>query len=121
MSETTNKISSFVKEVLARIKGDDQEVAAIKIERKSRSAIGQQINALESKVVDDEDAVKDAEDVLTATVYPTDIAVFAGEKGSQNYINAINNARKALETKKDNLEETQESLAYFKSLLASFD
>ena len=64
------KVTNFIKEVTARLKGDEAGVIAAKVERKALSAINGQLAALKAKLVDDETAVEDAEEALeTVDIY----------------------------------------------------
>lgn len=108
-------ISSFAKELLSRLKGDEQGVVAALNERKSLSALKGSIAALEAKVVDQEELVKDAEEALSEAKYPTTKITDNG-----NYLLKIQRAQEQLDGAKENLKNTQDSLAYWNSLVVEF-
>ena len=105
-------VSNFIKEVTARLKGDEAGVIAAKVERKALSAINGQLAALKAKQVDDETAVEDAQEALNNAIFPT--AVFSDNRW---YVTSIQNAQDRLESAQLNLEATKESIAFFEDLL----
>jgi hypothetical protein len=107
-----SKVSNFIKEVTARLKGDEAGVVAAKVERKALSAFNGQLAALRAKLVDDETALEDAEEAFSAALFPT--SVFTDNQG---YIANIKNKQEALDAAMETLENTKESIAYFESLL----
>lgn len=115
MSNEVKKGTLFIKEVAARIKGDDAEAQAAKISRKALSAVEGQIAALKAKEVDLENSLEDAVDALNNAKFP--IVVFTN---NQNYINNIKTAQNNFDTAKEELESVRESITYFNSLLDSF-
>lgn len=112
MENTGKKVSSFVKEVVARLSGDNDEATAQKVARKAMSALEGQVAALKSRLIDDEQAVEDAEEALNNAIYPT--AVFSDAK---QYCKKIADAQAALENAKEELEATKDSIAFFQKLL----
>lgn len=107
-----SKVSNFIKEVTARLKGDEAGVVAAKVERKALSAINGQLAALRAKLVDDETALEDAEEAFNVALFPT--SVFTD---NQAYVANIKYKQEALDVAVENLENTKESIAYFESLL----
>lgn len=105
-------VSNFIKEVTARLKGDEAGVIAAKVERKALSAINGQLAALKAKLVDDETAVEDAQEAFNNAIFPT--AVFTDNRG---YVTSIQSAQERLESAQLNLEDTKESIAFFEGLL----
>ncbi len=112
MSKTTEKAGLFVKEVLARLTGDDVSAVAAKIARKSISALEGQVAALNGKVVDDENKVEDAQDALNMAIYPTAVPTDSGQ-----YCRNIIRAQENLDKAKEDLEATKASIAFFKGIL----
>ena len=53
-------MTTFIKEVLARLQGDDAKVIAAKNERKAKAAFKQQIAAFEAEEVKQEEVAKEA-------------------------------------------------------------
>ena len=110
-----SKISNYLRELTARLKSDDAGVIAALNERKSLSSLKGSIAALEAKIVDQEELVKDAEEALLEAKYPiTKIT----DNGS--YLLKIQKTKEALDNAKEDLKNTQESLAYWNSLVVEF-
>jgi hypothetical protein len=114
MENTGKKTMSFVKEVVARLSGDNDEAVAQKVARKAMSALEGQVAALKSKIVDDEQALEDAQEALGNAIYPT--TVFTDNKA---YCKGIATAQAAVDAKQETLDETKASIAFFTKLLDS--
>ena len=106
------KVTNFIKEVTARLKGDEAGVVAAKVERKALSAINGQLAALKAKLVDDETAVEDAEEALNNAIFPT--YVFTD---NAMYVRNIQSRQEYLDTAKATLDSTKETIAYFENLV----
>lgn len=115
MANEVKKGELFIKEVVARLKGDGAEAIAAKVGRKALSAFEGQIAALKSKKVDLENAVEEAEDRLKEATFPT--SVFSS---NQNYIDDILRAQGAVDQAKENLATTQKALEYFETKVETF-
>lgn len=115
MSNEVKKGKTFIKEVIARLKGDDAEVKAAKISRKAISAVEGQLAALNSKKVDLENTVEDAAEFLNNAKYPIELI-----SDNQSYIRGIEKAQKAYDEAVENLENVEQSIAYFTELLEKF-
>lgn len=115
MSTEIKKGVSFVKQVVAKLKGDDNEVLAEKISRKAISAVDSQIAALNAKIVDLETEKENAEEKLNEAMYPTTMIT-----DNKYYCDNIVRAQSAVDVATENLENAKESLVYFKALLAKF-
>lgn len=115
MSQELKKGKLFVKEVLARLKGDDAEVKASKIARKAFSAVQSQISALEGKEIDLEISVEDGEELLNNAKFPVEMIT-----DGQIYIGNIRRAQEALDSAKEELSAVKESIEYFKGLTKEF-
>ena len=109
-----SKVSNFIKEVTARLKGDEAGVVAAKVERKATSAINGQLAALKAKLVDDETAVEDAEEALNNAIFPT--SVFTD---NSSYVRSIQSHQEYLDGAKATLDSTKETIAYFENLVAT--
>lgn len=105
-----SKVTNFVNEVVARLKGDTDAVVAAQNERKALSAFTQQISALEAQLVDDEIAVDEAVDVYNNALYPTTKIT-----DTKVYLNKIVSAKSSLDVAEANKQSTVESIAFFKS------
>jgi len=109
-----SKVSNFIKEVTARLKGDEAGVVAAKVERKATSAINGQLAALKAKLVDDETAVEDAEEALNNAIFPT--SVFTD---NSSYVRTIQARQEYLDIALATLESTKETIVYFENLVAT--
>lgn len=114
-STTATKGALFVKEVIARLKGDNAEALGAKIARKAISSVEGQLAALKAKQVDLEDTVEDAQEALKVAKFPTEMII-----NNQCYINDIRVKFDDLETAKNNLKDVVESIAFFEGLLNEF-
>ncbi len=108
-----NKISNFCKEITARLQGDNAGVIAAYNERKANSAFESQIQSINSKLVDAEDAVSDAEEALKAAQYPT---TKIEPNGNTVYLSNIRTKYESLEAAKASLKDLQDSLKFWKSM-----
>ena len=111
-----SQAKSFVKEVLARFKGDTDKVVAEKNYRKASAGISGQIAALNAKLVEEEGRVEDAKEALEAVKYPTDLITDVS-----SYVKNIKDKQEAYDKAKGNLEGVQETLTSYKDLMAGFD
>lgn len=105
----------FIQQVIAKLKGDDNEALAAKIARKGISAVEGQIAALKAKEVDDENNVEDAQEALNTAKYPT--IMFSN---NSQYCNDILIAQDTLSSKEEILKATQDSIKFFEALLSEF-
>lgn len=108
-----NKVSNFIKEVTARLQGDNAGVIAAYNERKANSAFESQIQSINSKIVDAEDNLSDAEEALKVAQYPTEkIAA----NGNTQYLSNIKAKYEALEEAKAALKDLNDSLKFWKGM-----
>lgn len=114
--ETIKKGVSFVKEVVARISGNDAEAIAQYNYRKATSALKSQIASAEAKIVDLESNLEEAE-----TRYKD--AIYCATKITDNseYIRSIKYAKENVNKAKEELENVRESLAEFQKLLKDLE
>lgn len=105
----------FINQVIARLKGDNAEVLANKIARKGLSAVEGQLASLNSKRVDLESAVEDAEEALIAAKFPIELI-----SSNEMYIKEILSAQNKLNNAKAELQATEEAIVYFTDLLNSY-
>lgn len=110
------EVKSFVNEVMARLKGDDDKVVAERNYRKANSAIKGQISGLDAKKVDAEVALEEAQDKLAAAKYPTKLI-----NDNSNYVRNIVERQEAVDSAKEALENINESLSYFQGLYDEFN
>ena len=109
-----SKVSNFIKEVTARLKGDETGVIAAKVERKAISAINGQLASLKAKLVDDETAVEDAEEALNNAIYPTNVFT-----DNSHYVKTILARQEMLDSAVTSLESTKETIVYLENLLST--
>ena len=105
----------FMKEVIARLKGDDAEVKASKIARKAMVSVESQIAALRSREVDVESKVEDCVEELHNAKFPIELI-----RDNQSYIKGISDAQAKLDSSAEELEDVRESIVYFQELLEQF-
>lgn len=114
MSVEKNTIS-FVKEVVARLKGDDTKAIAEKNYRKAVAAAKGQINALEGSLVDLEERVTESKERLEAAKYPIELI-----PDREEYIKNILRASNIVADAEEELEEAKEKITFLKGLLKEF-
>ena len=110
------KMKSFVKEVIARMKGDDAEAQAQKNYRKASAAVSATIASLGAKLVDDENTLEDAQENLASTKWPTTL-IGSGE----TYLANVKGAQESVDAAQDKVEQTQKSIAYWQVFLSEMD
>ena len=114
-NSTVTKGTLFVKEVIARLKGDNAEALGAKIARKAISSVEGQLAALKARQVDLEDQVEDAEEALKVAKFPIEMIT-----DNQGYVSNIRRKLDALEEAKTNLADVKESIKFFEGLLNEF-
>lgn len=112
MSNEMKKGELFIKQVIAKLKGDDAEVKAAKISRKALSAMEGQLAALKAKLVDNEDTVDTAKENLDAAIYPTELIT-----DNQRYCQNIVNAQIRLAEEEEDLESVKTQIKNFENLI----
>lgn len=106
-------MNTFVKEVVARLKGDNAEVLASQNERKAKSGFKQQLSSLEAKQVDDEIRVAEALDAVQNAKYPT-----SKIENVSDYLTGISKAQAVLVDAQERLDATTESIKVWSALEA---
>lgn len=110
-----NKVSNFIKQVIAMAKGDEATVIAAKNERKAISSLKGQIASLEGKKVDAENAVEEAKEALHAAKFPTvQIA------DSKHYLDNIRTKKAAVDAAQEELDAIEDSIEYWTELHDEF-
>jgi hypothetical protein len=115
MSNTLKKGELFAKEVIARLKGDNQEALGNKIARKAVSAFEVQIAGIKGKIVEAEVAVENAEESLKNAMYPT--VLFSD---GTEYCSSIARAKETLNVKTEELSNLNENLKFYTEMLDKF-
>ncbi len=111
-----NKITNFAKQALAFIKGDTDGVIVAQNERKANSHLKSQIAVLEGKVVEQEETVNDRKESLAKAKFPSE-RITDGE----SYLDRIRRAQANLDAAQETLDNTNESIAYWKALLSEYN
>jgi hypothetical protein len=111
-----NKVTNFMKQTLAILKGDDAGVISAKNERKANSALNGQIAALKAKEVDLESNVEDAKETLKLAKFPKDVIT-----NNTFYIDNIKSANSKLEDAVFELEECKDSIKFYESIKEEFE
>lgn len=115
MSTQITKGKLFVQEVVARLKGDDAEAIGAKVARKGISAVEGQIAALKGLIVDQENALDDAKEVLGNATFPTALFI-----DSKLYCQTIVAAQEKVDAAQEKLDATNKSITFFEEVLAKF-
>lgn len=109
-------MKSFVKQVLAAMKGDNDKVIAERNYRKANSAVKGQLSSLESKKVDAEVDLDEAKDALVAAKYPITLI-----KDNATYIRTIVKRQEDVDSAQEKLDSINESSTFFKELSDEFN
>lgn len=109
-------IKSYIKQVLAQLKGDQDAVTAEQNYRTAKATVKGQLAALEAKLVKEEIAVDKAKENLIKAKYPT-TPIQDGEL----YLANIQSAQHRLDSAESNLADTKHSIQYFEELAEEFD
>ena len=108
---TTRKVTNFMREVMARMKGDTPKAVAEKNYRTADAALTCQIAVLKGKQVKDENAVEDAKEALKNAQYPTDPI-----SDTEQYIENIQKKQVNVDSAQKTLNDTNHSIAYFSKM-----
>lgn len=106
-----NKVTLFIKEVTARLQGDETTAIAIKNAKKAGTSIDSQTAALRSAIVDAETEVEEAEEALGNAKFPKELIT-----DNKRYLDNIKAAQAKLDASEWTLANLQESLEYFENL-----
>lgn len=101
----------FLKQVVARIKGDDAKTKAVRITRKCLSAIKAQIASLESEAENAKIRLEDAEERMKGAIYPDQLF-----EDSVDYLQSIANAHDEVEKARQRWDAIQQSIRFFTSV-----
>ena len=115
MGSIMKKGETLVKEITARLKGDNDGALAAKIARKAISAVDSQIAALRAREVDLEGSLEDAKEAYKIARAPLEMIT-----DNQSYIREIKKAKETEERAAEELQDVIDSIKYFEELLASF-
>jgi uncharacterized protein (DUF111 family) len=101
----------FLKQVVARIKGDDAKTKAVRITRKCLSAIKAQIASLESEAENAKIRLEDAEEKMKNAIYPDQLF-----ENSVDYLQSVANAHDEVDKARQRWEAIQTSIRFFTSV-----
>lgn len=107
-------MSKFATKVAAKIKGDDALATGKKIESKVKTLLASQVSLLETKKVDLELNLGDAQEQLEDALYPVSTPV-----NGETYLKGVRAAKNVIETYEESIEEVEESIDFYKGLLKS--
>ncbi len=110
-----SKTTLFFKEVVARLKGDDQTATGIKIERKVLSSLKSQIANLKAKLIHDQIRVENAQEDLDEAFFTTEVFT-----DNSSYIYGIKKAQEALDAANVELETTKDTIDYFEGKMSQY-
>ena len=109
-------VKSYVKEVLARLTGDQSEVVAQKNYRKAVAGVKGQLAALESERIEAEMKLETAQEALHNAKYPTTLI------GSvEAYYNSIVDAQEDVEEAEEVVASIDAAISTAKSLQTEFE
>ena len=112
----SKKVTSFVKEVMARLTGNDDQVIAEKNYRLANASVKGQLSSLEGKLVKSEIELESAIEALSATKYPTTLIA-----DSSSYVRNIRSKQESVDTAQEELQSIKESIEYFNGLYLEFN
>lgn len=111
-----NKLSSFVDQFIATVKGDNAKSDAIKTQRQVVSALKTQISHMEGDTVTLEQNVEDAKEALKkATINNGE--VISDSNGRDSYITNLIRSKNAVSDSEDALEVHLETISFLKETL----
>lgn len=98
MAKTT--MNSFVKQFIAKVKGDDVEVQAEKVWRQANSALKSMISSMEGDLIEKEDKLNDAQEVLNNARINRGTEI----KDRNAYVSNLIYAKEGIKTAQKNLD-----------------
>lgn len=111
------KVTSFVNQFLALVKGDSATVQAEKVFRQAQSALNVQINSLKGDTINFEDAITEAQEELAKAKVNNGLAIT--DRGS--YVQVLLNKKNKLTTAEENLEFHKAKLSFLEETLKSLE
>jgi len=110
-----SKVSNYIKQTIAFLKGDENSVIAARNERKADSTLVGQIASLKYQKVQAEIELEEAKDALEKAKFPT-TAIANGD----DYLNSIKSAQSKVEEREGKLFDIDESINYWEALQHEF-
>jgi len=105
----------FVKEVIARLKQDDDKAIAEKNARIAIQSVKGQLSALDWKLIKAEGELEKAQGNLHNATYP-----IVEIESPEDYIKGIKDAKFVCDTATEDYDQLKESIEYFQKLLDKF-
>jgi multidrug resistance efflux pump len=113
-----SKMSHYVRTVKAYLTGDQDEKIALANEKTAKRMCKNQINAWEGKLDTLQGKVEALEEKLKESKYPT---TRMDSENTNPYASLIVRAAENLDNAKQELKEAEDSLSFFKNLLAEYE
>ena len=111
------KVTSFVNQFLALVKGDSATVQAEKVFRQAQSALNVQINSLKGDTINFEDAITEAQEELAKAKVNNGLAI----TDRASYVQVLLNKKNKLTTAEENLEGHKAKLSFLEETLKSLE
>jgi len=111
------KVTSFVNQFLAYVKGDTAQVQAEKVFRQAQSALNVSISSLTGDTVNFEDAITEAEENLLAARINKGLAI----TDRSVYVSNLLSAKNKLTTAEENLEMHNQKLNFLLQTLSGLE
>lgn len=111
------KVTSFVNQFLAYVKGDTEQVQAEKVFRQAQSALNVSISSLTGDTVNFEDAISEAQENLAAARVNKGLVI----TDRSSYVSQLLSAKNRLTTAEENLEMHNQKLDFLKETLAALE
>lgn len=114
---TKSTISSYVKQVLARVTGNKEEVIAIRNERMAKASIDSMLSHIEAQIISAENTLGEAKDNYNNVLFSTNAK---GElvpiTSMENWANSLLDAKGRVIEAENKLESLEEAKAEFTTI-----
>jgi predicted nucleic acid-binding Zn-ribbon protein len=113
MSVTKTTISSFVKQFIATVKGDDVTAQAEKVFRQATSALNTQISSLEGDLIGLEDSLSDAKEALVLKRVNNGNSI----SDRNSYVSSLFTAKNSVTSAEEALDKHKAKITFLKEEL----
>lgn len=110
------KVKSYVKQALAFITGDTNQVVAEQNFRSADAAVNGQVYAQKAKLVQAEQKLEAAQKALDEAKYPT-----TSIKNTDSYIQQLVASNNYVESAQEEVDNVKKAIAFFEGLTAEFN
>lgn len=110
------KVKSYVKQALAFITGDSNQVVAEQNYRSADAAINGQVYAQKAKLVQAEQKLETAKKAFEEAKYPTTVI-----RSTENYVQSVVAANNSVELAQEEVDEVKKAISFFEGLIAEFN